>query len=94
MEPRLTRGEYWLLESVVEFRLGIHALIRPNLGELLNKPPHGLPASRLPDVLTDLFARGWIEAGESHTDDSGGPLDRAGVGQALAFGGGLTDPGG
>ncbi len=94
MEPRLTRAEYWLLESVVEFRLGLHALVRPDLDQLLNKPPHGLPAPRLADVLADLFTRGWVESGESFEDGPGAPLDREGVGRALTVTGDLTAPGG
>ena len=55
MSARLSRAEFWLLGSVVEFRLGIHALVRPNLDQLLNKRPHGLPASQLADMMTALL---------------------------------------
>ena len=37
MDPRFTRGEYWLLDTVVEFRFPVSGLMDSNLEENLNK---------------------------------------------------------
>lgn len=68
MEPSLTRGEYWLLETVVEHSvplcfLDYAAYDRPDcIEEMFNKPGHGLDRSQLIKALTRLFQNGWIEA--------------------------------
>ena len=62
MEPRFTRGEYWLLENVVEDEFAIGALMDsdPRLHE--NKKWHGLTRASLVEVLHRLLASGLIYA--------------------------------
>ena len=62
MEPRLTRAEYWLLESVVEYSMPFCVLAFEEIDEALNKPGHGLDRRSLLDVLDDLTHRGLIAA--------------------------------
>jgi hypothetical protein len=62
MYPRLTRGEYWLLETVVELGVDLSALTKPHLGESLNKQPHGLSRDQLLADLSRLFAEKLIVA--------------------------------
>lgn len=59
---RFTRGEYWLLESVAEYRVPLACLVDPRLDEALNKPPHGLSRAELLDTLERLVARGFVRA--------------------------------
>lgn len=74
MEVRLSRAEYWLLETVVTTPLQVYSLAVPNLAEELNKPTHGLTPPRLADVLAGLFDRGWITA--SQATEADGPCRR------------------
>jgi hypothetical protein len=61
MEPRLTRAEYWLLQSVVELQVPLHWLgDERRLLAMLNKPSHGLDRERLAAVLEQLFDAGWL----------------------------------
>ena len=62
MEPRFTRGEYWLLDTVVEFRFPISSLMADNLEENLNKKGHGLTRDTLIETLHRLIAWGLISA--------------------------------
>jgi hypothetical protein len=84
MEVRLSRAEYWLLETVVTFTTPLHYLVAENLEQILNKPTHGLPAQRLIDVLAGLFDRGWIEADGFEDETAPRPLDRQEIARALA----------
>lgn len=69
MEPKLTRGEYWLLETVVEHAVPLCFLDPANydrpdgIEEMFNKPGHGLDRPQLIEVLTRLIEHGWIETG-------------------------------
>jgi len=88
-EPRLTRGEYWILESVVEH--GTPACWYPsaNLTRLLNKREgHGLDRPALMATLERLIGQGWIGVRDLRRDDDpgevyAGTLDRAGIEAAL-----------
>ena len=62
MEPRFTRGEYWLLETVVEHELEIFALVDDDLELHLNKKGHGLTRPSLVETLHRLLASGLIYA--------------------------------
>ena len=62
MEPRFTRGEYWLLETVVEHELEICALIDNDLELRLNKTDHGLARTSLVETLYRLLSSGLIYA--------------------------------
>ena len=42
MEPRFTRGEYWLLETVVKREFEACALVESDLESFLEKKGHGL----------------------------------------------------
>jgi hypothetical protein len=65
LNPSFTRGEYWLLESVVEYGLQISLLDSPDLGMALNKPGHGMPRALLVETMRGLFERGLIIAHRS-----------------------------
>ena len=60
MEPRFTRGEYWLLETAVEHRLPVSVLTASNLEEILNKIGHRLTRDALIDTLYRLVTSGLI----------------------------------
>ena len=62
MEPRFTRGEYWLLENVVEDEFAIGALIDSELELHPNKKWHGLTRTSLVETLHRLLASGLIYA--------------------------------
>ncbi len=62
MEPRFTRGEYWLLETVVEHELEICALVDNDLELRLNKRDHGLTRPSLVETLYRLLSSGLIYA--------------------------------
>ena len=62
MEPRFTRGEYWLLDTVVEFRFPVSGLMANNLEENLNKKGHGLTRTALLETLHRLISWGLISA--------------------------------
>lgn len=65
-QPRLTRGEYWLLETVVDFRVPLHLLDAEGYSEdrsiesMFNKPGHGLARAQLIECLSELFRGGLI----------------------------------
>src|SRR5687767_10867198 len=71
MEPRLTRGEYWLLNSVVDSMCPVSFLISKNIKELFNNPGHRLDRSRLVETLVSMSEQGWIEG---YRIDEGFPL--------------------
>lgn len=68
-EPRLTRGEYWLLETVVEARIPLCWLDWASMEEALNKQGHGLDRPRLVYTLHQLFQSGLIETYRVHDSD-------------------------
>ncbi|MDE0683831.1 MAG: hypothetical protein OXI63_13015 [Candidatus Poribacteria bacterium] len=61
MEPRFTRGEYWLLENVVEDEFAIGALFRTE-SEFFNIKGHGLTRASLGETLYRLLSSGLIYA--------------------------------
>ena len=63
MDPRFTRGEYWLLESVVEHEEIISALIGRDHELHFNKKGHGLTRAPLAETLHRLLSSGLIYAG-------------------------------
>ena len=62
MEPRFTRGEYWLLEIAVEHEWSISGLIDNELELHLNKKGHGLTRASLLESLYLLLSSGLIYA--------------------------------
>ena len=62
MEPRFTRGEYWLLETVVEWEFEVCALIDSNLESFWNKKGHELTRASLIETLHRLISWGLIYA--------------------------------
>lgn len=68
MELRLTRGEYWLLETVVSAGcplcfVAVECYPKPEgMESMFNKPGHGLNRSQVVDTLDRLFKEGLIEA--------------------------------
>lgn len=70
--PRLTRGEYWILNSLVEFefRFFRFAYEGRDLEEAFNRTSHGLAREQLVDVLLSLLDRQWIQARVERNDDS------------------------
>jgi hypothetical protein len=73
MEPRLTRGEYWLLNCVVDSTCPLSFLINKNIEELFNNPGHRLDRSRLVETLVSMSESGWIEG---HRLNVGLPLTK------------------
>ncbi|MXV75981.1 hypothetical protein F4Z99_17115 [Candidatus Poribacteria bacterium] len=62
MEPRFTRGEYWLLEIAIEHEWSISGLIDSELELHLNKKGHGLTRASLLENLYRLLSSGLIYA--------------------------------
>ena len=62
MEPRFTRGEYWLLETVIEHEWDICGLMESDLELHLNKKGHGLTRTALVETLHRLLSSGLIYA--------------------------------
>ena len=62
MDPRFTRGEYWLLETVVEDEFPIADLVASDLELDLDKKGHGLTDAALVETLHRLIASGFIYA--------------------------------
>ena len=62
MEPRFTRGEYWLLETAVDKQFPVSALMANNLEEYVNKKGHGLTRTALIETLHRLITWGLISA--------------------------------
>ena len=62
MEPRFTRGEYWLLETVVTSEFEVCALIESDLESFLGKKGHGLTRASLIETLHRLLSSGLIYA--------------------------------
>jgi hypothetical protein len=61
LEPRLTRGEYWLLNNVVVAPCPVSFLVHNEIKELFNNPGHRLSRQRLVETLCEMSNRGWIE---------------------------------
>lgn len=61
MAFRLTRGEYWILNLVIQQSYPISILTVPNPGEVFNRQGHGLTRNELIDSLECLFEMNWIQ---------------------------------
>lgn len=87
MESRFTRGEFWLLETVVERGCPLRYLKEPAASQALNKPGHGLDRAALLDTLERLLQMGLIGFSRVGTGGISGPfdlrLDREEIGAAL-----------
>jgi hypothetical protein len=70
--PSFTRGEYWLLETVVPHVVPLCFLSGDGVGTQFNKPSHGLPREQLVDCLERLLSRCLIEVvvGKDHAIQS------------------------
>ena len=64
INPSLTRGEYWLLESVAEFKIPLRYFNWEDLEIDLNKPSHGMDRPLLINTLQKLYSEGLIFAGQ------------------------------
>ena len=62
MEPRFTRGEYWILETVVESLFPVSGLTDSDFEFSLNKKGHGLTRDALIETLHRLIVSGLIYA--------------------------------
>ena len=62
MEPRFTRGEYWILDTAVECRVPVADLMDDDIEVTLNKKGHGLTRIALLETLHHLIASGLISA--------------------------------
>ena len=62
MEPRFTRGEYWLLETVVEHEFEVCTLIDSDLESFCDKKGHGLTRTSLVETFHQLLSSGLIYA--------------------------------
>ena len=62
MEPRFTRGEYWILETVVEWLFPVSGLTDSDFEFSLNKKGHGLTRDALIETLHRLISWGLIYA--------------------------------
>ncbi len=62
INPRFTRGEYWLLETVAELAVPICWLGWEGMEEALNKPGHGMERPLLVYTMQKLFSDGLIVA--------------------------------
>src|SRR5687768_13425094 len=69
IEVQFTRGEYWLLETVVEAQIPICWLVSVSIEELLNKQTHGLKRDEIIQTLNNLFSMGLIEALNDDNDN-------------------------
>jgi hypothetical protein len=62
INPSFTRGEYWLLETVVHLAIPIFWLVRDDMEMVLNKQGHGMERSLLVETMNKLFLDGLIAA--------------------------------
>ena len=60
MEPRFTRGEYWILVTAVEGRFPVADLMDSDIEVTLNKKGHGLTRDALIETLHRLISWGLI----------------------------------
>lgn len=67
VNPSFTRGEYWLLEAVVELPVPICFLAREGMEDIFNKKGHGMDRALLVETMAKLFNDGLII---SHKSDA------------------------
>ena len=60
MTKKLSRGEYWILESVTALKYPLHILFGPNLEQWMNKRGHGLPKDEIIDTLLSMLDEDMI----------------------------------
>ena len=62
MAPRLTRGEFWILNSLVEHRDYLYRFHGPDrfLQDHFNRTPHGLSEDEVVLTVLGMFNAGWI----------------------------------
>ena len=77
MEPRFTRGEYWLLETVIRQGCPFVYIHGPEVSQALNKPAHGLDRASLVDSLDRLFQTGLLGAAMLREGGCSGPFSRS-----------------
>ena len=78
MNPRLTRGEYWLLARAVLFRMPVRMLSIPEgppftdhtIQQVLNREGHGMSLSLLASTLMRMRRHGWIQLHASLRSES------------------------
>lgn len=58
----MTEGEYWLLETVVEYRVTLAHLVHPDIESFFNKPGHNLTRQALVRTLQIHFSAGNLIA--------------------------------
>ncbi len=58
--PRLTRGEYWLMEIMAEHMIPADFLTRDDLDKLLDKQPHGLNQDEFLATIFELSRQGLV----------------------------------
>lgn len=56
----MEKAAYWFLDAVVEYKLPIRTLARPNLAEVLNRPSHGLDSQSLCALLLQLVQQDYL----------------------------------
>jgi hypothetical protein len=92
MNPRLTRGEYWLLAQAVFHGFPLRVLALPEgppwtgdtIQENLNVQGHGMSTATLARTLVRLSRRGWIHLDRSIRESDGYlPCDAASIRAAL-----------
>jgi hypothetical protein len=86
MEPRLTRGEYWLLETAVQYRIPSCCLGRSPKGveEQFNKPGHGMDRALLIESLARLRDDGLIDFARCEDVEKRIWLSNEGIADALS----------
>lgn len=77
----MDRGEYWLLDSAVQFRQPFAVLTYEHIDEWFNKPGHGLTLHQLIATLQRLFLSGELmaERTSGFVTERGSGLVRLGV---------------
>ena len=75
--PRLTRGEYWLLETAVEMKIPLRFLHPKtcSIEELFNKPGHGLNQAQLVATLVELRDAGLIDVSDGSSQRQSPPTE-------------------
>ena len=61
MNPRFSRGEYWILETAVTAGIPLSFLISKDIAEILNKPGYGFSHRKLWQVLESMSRRKLIK---------------------------------
>lgn len=83
VNPSFTRGEYWLLETVVELPVPICWLNWDGMEEALNKKGHGMDRSLLIETMSKLFKDGLVIAHKANKWNDSRSLTSEEIGNAL-----------